>query len=361
MGLCRRRGSFRVHHPVGVPHMGEGSWAALPSRLGSPGSCGKAFGFLTAACARNHRAKLQVRCGEPGRARCQRGLKQPPSPWLLGNREHPQPHVPQGGQGSIQKHSLSPCTHFLLQAPGDARRGGGGREQGAELCFPSRIVFQTPLPSPGSRVCSCVGRMFPRQEAILETVVGTCCSMHHGRDSWGGSGIRTNGVRQSKKQGSSPRDTETYPQALAFSLVRLEPGEIRAPWAGSEQTCLTGKGVTSGESRGVAPRLCQAGSHWHNWKGDSCAWLPDGKQAPCCRGSAAAGVRRRSGAGGCGSRCQPGDDGYPQRCGDSGVGPCHRSAPGSSLRWLWAAVQLREALLRVVSPALSCCQQTCEI
>lgn len=145
MGLCRRRGSFRVHHPVGVPHMGEGSWAALPSRLGSPGSCGEAFGFLTAACARNHRAKLQVRCGGPGRARCQRGLKQPPSPRLLGNREHPQPHVPQGGQGSIQKHSLSPCTHFLLQAPGDARRGGGGREQGAELCFPSRIVFQTPL------------------------------------------------------------------------------------------------------------------------------------------------------------------------------------------------------------------------
>lgn len=183
--------------------------------------------------------------------------------------------------------------------------------------------------------------------------------MHHERDSWGGSGM--SGVRRSKKQVSSPRDTETYPQALAFSLVRLEPGEIRAPWAGSEQTCLTGKGVTSGESRGVAPRLCQAGSHWHNWKGDSCAWLPDGKQAPCCQGSAAAGVRRRSGAGGCGSRCQPGDDGYPQRCGDSGVGSCHRSAPGSSLQWLWAAVQLREALLRVVSPALSCCQQTCEI
>lgn len=133
VGLCRCWGSFRVHHPVGVPHMGKGSWAALPSCLGSPGSCGEAFGFLTATHGRNHRAKLQVRCGEPGCARCQRGLKEPPSPWLSGNREHPQPHMLQGGQDSIQKYSWSPCTHFLQCAAGDARRGGEGREQGPEL------------------------------------------------------------------------------------------------------------------------------------------------------------------------------------------------------------------------------------
>ena len=74
-------------------------------------------------------------------------------------------------------------------------------------------------------------------------------------------------------------DTETYPRASALSLVVLELGEIRVPWAGMEQKCLRGKGVTSGESWGVASRLCQAGSHWHNWKSDSCAWMPDGKQA----------------------------------------------------------------------------------
>lgn len=85
--------------------------------------------------------------------------------------------------------------------------------------------------------------------------------------------MRKNGIGWSKKQVPSLRDTETYPQALAFPLVRLEPGQMRVPWAGSEQTCLRGKGVTAGESPGAAPRLCQAGSHWHNWKSDSGAWL----------------------------------------------------------------------------------------
>lgn len=84
--------------------------------------------------------------------------------------------------------------------------------------------------------------------------------------------MRINGISWSKKQVSSLR--ETNPQALAFPLVRLQPGELRVPWAGSEQTCLTGKGVSSGESWGAAPGLCQAGSPWHNWKGASCVWGP---------------------------------------------------------------------------------------
>lgn len=53
---------------------------------------------------------------------------------------------------------------------------------------------------------------------------------------------------------------ETYPRAPALSLVGLELGETRVPQAGTGQTCLTGKGVTSGESWGVASRLCQVGS-----------------------------------------------------------------------------------------------------
>lgn len=69
-----------------ISHLGCPTWvrAALPSCLGSPGSCGEAFGFLKAACARKHRAKLQGRCGEPSCALCQRGLKQPPSPGCQG-------------------------------------------------------------------------------------------------------------------------------------------------------------------------------------------------------------------------------------------------------------------------------------
>lgn len=51
------------------------------------------------------------------------------------------------------------------------------------------------------------------------------------------------------------------------------------------------------------------------------------------------GGRGSCGAGGCGSHCQPEDDGYPERCGDTRVGPCHCSAPGSSLQCLWAGVQ----------------------
>jgi len=55
-----------------------------------------------------------------------------------------------------------------------------------------------------------------------------------------------------------------------------------------------GKGVTSGESWGVACRLCQAGSHWHNWKSDSGAWMSGGRQAHR-PGSAAAGAARGNG------------------------------------------------------------------
>lgn len=167
-----------------------------------------------------------------------------------------------------------------------------------------------------------------------------------------GEAVEQELISWSKKQVSSLR--ETYPQALAFSLVRLQPGELRVPWAGSEQACLTGKGVTSGESWGAAPRPCQAGSHWHNWKGDSCVWQPAGKQGPCCLGCAAAGAQGK--LWGCGCHCQPGGDGYPERSRAVSL-----LCTWSSLRCLWAPVQPREALLRAGSPSLSCCQQTCEI
>lgn len=58
---------------------------------------------------------------------------------------------------------------------------------------------------------------------------------------------------------------------------------------------------------------------------------------------------------------KPKDDGYPERCGDGGVGSCCRSAAGSSVQWLWSCAQLRETLLLVISPSLSCCQQTREM
>lgn len=59
--------------------------------------------------------------------------------------------------------------------------------------------------------------------------------------------------------------------------------------------------------------------------------------------------------------CKPKDDGDPERCGDDGAGSCHRSAAGSSVRWLWSCVWLREAQLLVISPSLSCCQHAHEI
>lgn len=58
---------------------------------------------------------------------------------------------------------------------------------------------------------------------------------------------------------------------------------------------------------------------------------------------------------------KPKDDGYPERCGDDGVGSCHRSTAGSSVQWLWSCAQLRETLLLVISPSLSFCQQTREM
>lgn len=77
--------------------------------------------------------------------------------------------------------------------------------------------------------------------------------------------------------------------ALAPSLVRFELGNVRVPQVGTEQTRLRGKGVASGESWGVAPGLCQTGSHWHNWKSHLGAWMAGGKGAECL-GAAAAGV-----------------------------------------------------------------------
>lgn len=64
--------------------------------------------------------------------------------------------------------------------------------------------------------------------------------------------------RRSKKQLSSLSDTEMYSPAPALCLVRL--GEIRVPGAGTEDACLRGKGVTSGESWGVASRLGATGT-----------------------------------------------------------------------------------------------------
>lgn len=69
----------------GAPHGRGGAGQLFFLCLGSPGSRGKAFGFLTDACARNHRAKLQARRGEPGRACCREGAQAAPaSPWLPG-------------------------------------------------------------------------------------------------------------------------------------------------------------------------------------------------------------------------------------------------------------------------------------
>lgn len=110
-------------------------WGASPSRgapcgqggagqlcllcFGSPGSRGEAFGFLTDACARNHRAKLQVRRGEPGRACCREGTQAAPTspwlPWQEGTSMAPRASGRSGQCPKVFLVSLHPSSFCWLQ------------------------------------------------------------------------------------------------------------------------------------------------------------------------------------------------------------------------------------------------------
>lgn len=70
-----------------------------------------------------------------------------------------------------------------------------------------------------------------------------------------------------------------------------------------------------------------------------CVWQPDGKQAPCCLGCAAAGA-----PGKVWGRTVVPPVSTRRTVTPRGVGPCHCSAPGSSLHRLRAVVQLKGRL-----------------
>lgn len=163
----------------GVQQGRQELWGASPGRgapcgrggagqlcLGSPGSCGEAFGFLTNACARSHRAKLQVGRGEPGRARCREGARAAPaSPWLPGQEGASTAPCAPGSSGQRPKVflvSLHPSSFCWPQGcrVTPSRVAMPEQEMGAERrvlssAFPagpfSRAVC---LPSPGSGECS---------------------------------------------------------------------------------------------------------------------------------------------------------------------------------------------------------------
>jgi len=113
-------------------------WGASPGRgaprgRGGAGQLcllcrGEAFGFLTAACGRNHRAKLQVKRGEPGRARCREAARARAGGSIHG------PVCPREVRAASESVPCLPAPMFLLPAPGVPchPEQGGHAQTGAE-------------------------------------------------------------------------------------------------------------------------------------------------------------------------------------------------------------------------------------